>query len=242
MTTSLRRPARPSRTVRHAAAHASAAPSFTASARRLGIASALGVVCLSAAYAGVLVAGLLSLPSPSQPIGDPLFAVLEILILLVMPCMVSLMVAVHAWAPAEMKVFGVLAVIFVSLAAVVTCGVHLVLLTVGRQAAFTGQPWASALLSFTWPSVAYALDVLAWDGFFAVAAIAAAMAVGGTRRTAWIRALLLASGVLSLAGLSGVIAGDMRLRNVGIVGYAGVFPVAALLLALLFRRTPPRVA
>jgi hypothetical protein len=31
----------------------------------------------------------------------------------------------------------------------------------------------------------------------------------------------------------------MQLRNIGIVGYAGVFPVAALLLAILFQRTPP---
>jgi hypothetical protein len=106
------------------------------------------------------------------------YDVLEIPILLVMPCMVSLMVAVHAWASAELKVFGVLAVVFVSLVAVVTCGIHFVLLTVGRQSAFTGQSWAPALLSFTWPSVAYALDVLAWDGFFAVAAISAAMAFG----------------------------------------------------------------
>ena len=32
----------------------------------------------------------------------------------------------------------------------------------------------------------------------------------------------------------------MQLRNIGIVGYAGVFPVAALLLAILFRRGPVR--
>jgi hypothetical protein len=34
----------------------------------------------------------------------------------------------------------------------------------------------------------------------------------------------------------------MRLRNIGIAGYAGVFPVAALLIAILFYRTTPREA
>jgi hypothetical protein len=53
--------------------------------------------------------------------------------------------------------------------------------------------------------------------------------------------LLVVSGVLALAGLSGVIVGDMQLRNIGIIGYAGVFPVAALLLAILFRRATPSV-
>jgi hypothetical protein len=78
--------------------------------------------------------------------------------------------------------------------------------------------WMPLFLSFKWPSVSYALDILAMS----------------------IRVLLVASGALALAGLSGVIVGDMQLRNIGIVGYAGVFPVVALLLAILFRRTTPR--
>lgn len=53
-----------------------------------------------------------------------------------------------------------------------------------------------------------------------------------------IRGLMIASGVLALADLSGVVVGDMRLRNIGIVGYVGVFPVVAALLAVLFYRTP----
>jgi hypothetical protein len=50
---------------------------------------------------------------------------------------------------------------------------------------------------------------------------------------------MIASGVLALAGLSGVLAGDMQLRNIGIVGYVGVFLVVAGLLAVLFYRAPP---
>ncbi len=88
---------------------------FTASARRLGIVSAVGTVLVSAVYAATLVAGLLALHSPQQPIDDPLFSILEILIILVMPLMVALIVAVHAWAPAEAKVFSLMALVFVSL-------------------------------------------------------------------------------------------------------------------------------
>ena len=54
---------------------------FTASARRLGMASAVGTVLLGAVYAATLVAGLLALRSPQQPIGDSLFSILEILII-----------------------------------------------------------------------------------------------------------------------------------------------------------------
>lgn len=215
---------------------------FTASARRLGIVSAVGTVLLSAVYAATLVAGLLSLQSPQQPIGDPLFSILEILIILMMPLMVALMVAVHAWAPAEAKVFSLMALVFVSLLAGLTCSVHFVILTVGRQAAFSGLAWMPLFLSFEWPSVAYALDLLGWDVFFAMSVLFAAPVFGGNRLATSIRVLLVASGALALAGLSGVIVGDMQLRNIGILGYAGVFPVVALLLAILFHRATPHEA
>lgn len=47
------------------------------------------------------------------------------------------------------------------------------------------------------------------------------------------------SGVLACAGVSGVIVGDMRLRNIGIIGYAGAFLIATFLLTLLFWKTEP---
>ncbi len=91
--------------------------------------------------------------------------------------------------------------------------------------------------------MSYALDILTWDGFSALSVLFAAPVFGGSRLAVLIRVLLMASGALSLAGPSGIIVDDMRLRNIGIVGYAGVFPVAALLLlALLFHRAIPQKA
>lgn len=212
---------------------------FSATARRLGIFSALGVVVLEVAYAITLVIGFLSLDSPQQPIGDPMFSILEILIIAMMPVMVALMVAVHAWAPSHAKTLSLIAVVFMALLAGVTCSLHFVILTLSRQAAFAGQSWLPLFLSFKWPSVAYALDILGWDVFFALSMLFAAPVFGGSRLAASIRVLMIASGVLALAGLSGVVVGDMQLRNIGIVGYVGVFLVVAGLLAVLFYRTRP---
>ena len=53
---------------------------------------------------------------------------------------------------------------------------------------------------------------------------------------------MIASGVLSLAGLSGVVAGDIQLRNIGIVGYVGDFLVVSALLAILFYSATPQLA
>jgi hypothetical protein len=218
------------------------ASTFTASARRLGIASAAGTVVLSVAYSTTLVVGLLSLHSPQQPIGGPWFSILEILILLTMPLMVALMVAVHSWAAVEDKVFSLMALVFMSLTALLTCGIHFAILTLSHQPIFSGLALTPVLLSFQWPSVPYALDILAWDDFFALSVVFAAAVFSGDRLATSIRWLLVASGALALAGLSGVIVGDMRLRNIGIVGYAVAFPAAAVLLGILFHRTTPRAA
>jgi hypothetical protein len=195
----------------------------------------LGVI-----YAVTLAAGLLLLPSQKQPVGDPFFSILEILIILTMPLMVALMAAVHIWASPESKAYSLTALVFMGLTAGLTCSVHFVILTLGRQPAFTALSWLPLFLSFQWPSVAYALDILAWDVFFAVSVLFAAPVFYGSRLAKSIRMLMIISGALSIAGLSGVFAGDMRLRNIGVIGYAGVFPIGALLLAILFYRTKGR--
>ncbi len=212
---------------------------FTSAARRLGLVAAVATAVLIAAYAVTLMIGLRSLESPQDPIGEPMFSTLEILIILMMPAMLTLMAAVHAWAPHPQKVLTLTALVFMGLLAGVTCSVHFVILTVSRQPAFTGQPWSPLLFRFSWPSVAYALDILAWDVFFPLAMLFAAGSFGGTRLNVWIRWLMVASAVLALAGLLGVAANDMQLRNIGIVGYVGVFLCVDVLLAVLFHRAAP---
>ena len=212
---------------------------FTATARRLGIFSAAATVILLVAYAVTLATGLASLESPQQPIGDPIFAILEVLIISIMPAMVALMVTVHAWAPMHAKTLSLTSLVFMGMLAGLTCSVHFVTLTLSRQPEFAGQPWLPLVLSFNWPSVVYALDILGWDVFFPLSMLFAAPVFWGTRLAAWIRVLMTASGVLALAGLSGVVVGDMQLRNIGIVGYVGVFLVVTALLAVLFYRATP---
>ncbi len=208
-------------------------------ARRLGVVAATATVVLLIAYAVTLAVGLASLESPDDPIGDPMFTILEVLILLLMPAIVALMVAAHAWAPKRSQALTLTAVVFMGLVACVTSSLHFVVLTLSRQEAFAIQPWAPLVFAFKWPSVVYALDILAWDVFFALSMLFAAPVFRGGRLAGWIRWLMIASGALALAGLSGVLTGDMQLRNIGIIGYVGVFLPVAALLAVLFHRTAP---
>lgn len=189
------------------------------------------------AYTITLASGLISIESSAQPIADPLFSILELLIIVMMPPMVALIVAVHAWAPVEAKTLSLTALCFMSLLAGMTSGVHFVILILSRQADFAQFP---QLFSFKWPSVVYALDIFAWDVLFALSMLFAAPIFGGTRLATTIRVFMTTSGVLALAGVGGAVVGDMRLRNIGIVGYDVVFLVVVVLLAVVFYRTEAR--
>ena len=204
--------------------------------RRLGAVSGALVAALTAAYAAALVAGLRSLPSPDVPIGDPWFTAMELLILAIAPATVALMAALHAATPADRAPHGLLAVVFAACCAVLTCAVHLAVLTLARDVAFAGAPWSTVVFPFRWPSVVYLLDVLAWDLFFPLAAFFAARTLPGPGPERWIRRLLDASAALAFAGLAGIALDDMAVRNVGILGYALAFPVAAAWLAVRFAR------
>jgi hypothetical protein len=157
---------------------------FTPTARSLGIFSAAATVILVVAYAVTLAVGLLSLESPQKPIGDPMFTILEVLIIVMMPAMVTLMVAVHAWAPMHAKALSLISVVFMGLLAGVTCIVHFSILTLSRQPEFTEQSWLPLVLSFEWPSVVYALDILGWDVFFPLSMLFAALVFQGSRLAA----------------------------------------------------------
>lgn len=209
---------------------------FTRQHRRLGRTAALGVFSLMIAYAVTLVLGLLSLESPADPIGDPYFSLLELLIIVMAPLMVIVMVAVHAYASPETRGYSLTALAFMVVLAGITSSVHFVILTVSRQIASAGFPWASFFFSFEWPSVVYALDILAWDVFFALSMLFAAPVFRTGRLEKTVRVLMIASGVLSLLGLIGVPLADMGIRNIGILGYVGVGLVVFLLLGVVFGR------
>lgn len=189
-------------------------------------------VGLQLAYAIVTMAGFAALPSPEDQIPDPYFTAMEGLILLIAPAQVALMAAVYMATPAERSWFSLVALVFMVMCGTVTSAVHFLILTVSD--ALPGN-WNS-VFAFRWPSVVYALDILAWDVFFALSVLFAAAVFRAPGLSRWTGRALVLSGVLSLMGLAGVATGDMQVRNIGILGYAVVFPVATLMMFRLFGR------
>ena len=83
----------------------------------------------------------------------------------------------------------------------------------------------------------YALDILAWDLFFGLSMLFAAPVFKKDRFEKNLKILLITSGILSLFGLIGVPLQNMQIRNIGIIGYAVVAPVAFLLIGKILGRS-----
>lgn len=209
---------------------------------RIGMVAGVAVAFLSIVYAIALGIGLLTLPSPDQPIQNPWFTVMEVLILLIAPAMVVFTVGLHSWALADRKSLSLLSVIFMSMCALVTSCVQFAVLTLSREPTFKGDTWSTLVFAFQWPSVVYAMDILAWDIFFPLAALCAAGAVHGVGLAGLARNLLFGSAALAVVGLAGIPMANMNIRNIGIIGYVVLFPIATVMLAVVFKREAVRGA
>jgi hypothetical protein len=199
--------------------------------------SARFVAGISVAYAAIMVVGFLSLGNLSDPLPDPYLAVAEVLILVMAPVMVVLMAAAHACAPVHLRMFSLIAFGWMLVAACLTMTVHVVQLVMVRRVEPESVPGFARLFDFAWPSMLYAVDVVAWDLLLGLSLVFAAAVFTGPRYRA-ARRWLLVSGVLCLVGLVGPAIDVMAWRGVGILGYVVAFPIACVALSRAFAEGP----
>jgi hypothetical protein len=89
------------------------------------------------------------------------------------------------------------------------------------------------LFNWHWPSMLYGVDIAARDIFFALALLFAAPVFHASRHRA-VRNGMLIVAAMSLVGLLGPAVNHIALRQIGIVGYAIVWPLVCLPLSKAF--------
>ena len=194
------------------------------SANRLGMWSACCLGALGVVYA-LIVATVMS-HGLERLVTDPLLAVMEAITLASAPLLVLLMAAVHATAPPPAKAFSAAALAFSAIMAGLSCAVHFVALSAGRQ---LGRA------ALVWPSVPYALELLAWDFFLGLSLLCAAVVFQGGRPERVIRLCLRITAILCLAATLGPLSGHMRLQLPGVLAYSLLLPLTMFYLGATFR-------
>ena len=201
--------------------------------------AAILIAVASLLYLAVGVTWLFTNRSPDWTdfnVHDPGLALLELLLFLSLPLLVVEAAAIHVWSPPCRKLATQVSLAFMSMFATVSAGVHFVRLTALRQLEAAGGTVSDLLLPTRWPSVAAALDFLAWDLLLGVALLFAAPAFTGGGLARAVRVGLVVSGALCLAGLLGPASGEMHLQLIATLGYAFALPATCVLLAIFFGR------
>ncbi len=126
--------------------------SFTNQHKIIGTMASWAYLILTIIYALTTMPGLMSLKSPDDPIGDPYFTIMELLIVFIAPLLVVIMVTVQAYASVRDKAFGIIAFVFMSIMAAITSSVHFVILTVKSQFEAANIAGHQLIILFTWPS------------------------------------------------------------------------------------------
>jgi len=189
--------------------------------------SSLLLFFLGLVYAIITCIGLLSLKNHNEPISDPWFTSMELLIIIMSPLMVVFVIQIYEISSKNSKIYSISAICFMCITVCITSCLHFIILSFPLQER-NNHDW---FFAFKWPSVIYALDILAWDLFFGLSMIFGSLSLIGNPKFNHIRYLMLISGVLSLFGLLGPVFHNMMIRNIGIIGYGIVFPIVSLALS-----------
>ncbi|HTP14735.1 MAG TPA: hypothetical protein VMK13_02735 [Streptosporangiaceae bacterium] len=210
----------------------------TTTDRWIGMWSARALCAFGAAYAVTMVAGFAAMGNLSKPLEDPYLAIMEVLILVMAPVLVLLAVVIHACAPEGTKTYSMTALGWILLAAGFTMTVHLVQLTVVRRIDPSAIHGFQYLFNWHWPSMLYGVDIVAWDIFFGLALLFAAPVFHAAGHAAARNGLLIA-GAMCLVGVIGPAVNHIALRQIGIIGYAIVWPIVCIPLSKAFWHAGP---
>lgn len=205
---------------------------WSSSTRRLGIASALTIAVVGVLYLVVIISWLLIEASPSDPIGDPYLAAMEVLTIISAFAVVGFAISVLCFVGVRNRLLAAGALISALLAAGLTTTVHFVQLTAVRQL------WRFGDISdyrLVWPSLIFAVEYFAWDILIGLFMVFTGWALSRAQDHSSGHRAFITGGVLCLIGVVGPISGQMLLQNVAVLGYAVFLPLAAFLASSMFK-------
>lgn len=101
--------------------------------QKIGTFAAWAVFVLGIVYLITTILGFISLKSPLDPIGDPYVSIMELLIIPLTLAYLISMIAIHAFAAPEAKIYSLIAICSMSILSGISSSVHFVVLAVGPE-------------------------------------------------------------------------------------------------------------
>ena len=200
---------------------------------RIGYWLSLLGLFLALAYLGLVIAALASGTFPPAGLCQTL---MNVVIMVTIPCMILLWVTIHQVTPAEKQVFSLGSLVLLAIFAVPT--------SINRYNALTVVPQATAMgkteglewfLPYGMPSIMAAMEVLSWGFYYGLACLCLAPVFGGNRLEKAIFWTLIASGGLSLFSILGQVLNSVLLSMPGVLAWGPGVILLTVLWAVWFK-------
>ena len=168
-------------------------------------------------------------------LNEPYLSIAEVITLIGAPLLILLMAAIHECTPPNAKIFSLMAVGWMVLLAGTTIIVHFVNLTLWRQISVQQKMDYVRFLGWEWPSMMFAIELVAWHLFFGLSLFFAAFAFKGVGNEKMVKQGLIITGIFCIVGLIGPVLGDLKWRMIGMFGYGILFPILCVYIASVFK-------
>jgi hypothetical protein len=217
---------------------------FTVEQRMLGRISCWGALIVGLAYTVFAILTRVNNPTTAAAsFSDPFLPIASILLVPVAALMIASMAAVHAYAPPRLRVYSLLALLFMGLGMGITTIINFaVFFIVTHPSEMANAPWLSLILPFKRPGMFGELDLLAWSWFFGLSMIVAAPVFREGRLERILRILMLATGILPIVGWVMMIffpSADLPAWILQALGWGVLILIVWFLLARVFDRAHP---
>lgn len=179
---------------------------------------AYSIVILGIIYIVLIAIGIMTQSKENGYIKDDIRILMEILTMFSAVLLLLFTISINQLVEDERKVFSLFSVLMMLGLVILTFSCHFINITVGKELNDSNKSF-SYLVSLTWPSVIFAIDILAWDVFFGFSFIALGISIIKSKIWGILPIIMIVSGILSLVGLIAIPLKNMNIRYIGVFGY-----------------------
>jgi hypothetical protein len=178
-----------------------------------------------------------------DPFNNPFSPIASIILLPTATFLIACIASIYAYAPRGSKVYGMLSLVFMSLAMGITTVINFsFFVTLTHHDQMVGTIWLSLIFPSTQPRMLGQVDYLAWGWFFGLSMIMAAPIFSEEGLEKAIRILMTATGILTIVGWGIMIffpPARLPALIMQALGWGVLVLIVIFLLARLFDRMKP---
>jgi hypothetical protein len=189
---------------------------------------AYSLITLGIIYVLLITIGIMTQSKETGYIQDDIRILMEISTMISAILLLLFAISIDQLVEESKKLFSTFSVLMMLGLVILTLFCHFISITIGESLIENNEIFGY-LVSLTWPSVIFAVDILAWDILFGLSFIALGISIINSFPKKIIPITMIVAGILSLVGLIALPLNNMNLRYIGVFGYT-VMPLITSIL------------